>query len=83
MPVPPHGGCVSVEAARWIVAAVAAYAGIGLVFALAFVAVGAAHIDPAARGMPWSVRLLLLPGAAALWPLLCIKWWTRQPPPVA
>ena len=51
-----------------------AYAGIGVLFALAFVLRGAAAIDPAAKGAPWGFRLLILPGSAALWPVLLIKW---------
>jgi len=51
-----------------------AYAAAGLVFAAAFVAHGAATIDNAARGAPLGFRLLIFPGAAALWPLLLTKW---------
>ena len=54
----------------WVVAA---YAAIGIVFAAYFVTAGCGRIDPTARGAPIGVRLLLLPGAAALWPLLLYK----------
>ena len=60
-----------------------AYLGAGAVFALGFAIWGAARIDPAAHGMPISARLLLVPGAAALWPLLLWKCILRQPPPVS
>jgi hypothetical protein len=53
---------------------VACYALAGLAFALAFVTVGVAKLDPAARGTSWAFRALLLPGGAALWPLLAVKW---------
>jgi hypothetical protein len=33
--------------------------------------------------MPLSARLLILPGMAALWPLVLRKWLQRQTPPVA
>ncbi len=51
-----------------------AYLGVGAVFAAAFVAVGIGRVDPAARGAPWRVRLLLAPGSAALWPALAARW---------
>jgi hypothetical protein len=74
---------MSVETAEAIVGGLAGYLVLGLAFALAFVSRGAAAIDPAARGMPWLARLLIMPGAAALWPLLIWKWFTRQSPPVS
>ena len=74
---------MSVDPARWLAGALAAYGGLGLLFAMAFVVAGAPRIDPAARGMPWSVRLLLVPGAAALWPLMLFKWVARPSPPEA
>jgi hypothetical protein len=46
----------------------------GVAFALAFVTVGVTRLDPAARGTSWAFRALILPGSAALWPLLAVKW---------
>lgn len=60
--------------AQTILVALLAYAACGLAFAVAFVTVGAARLDPAARGTSIAFRLLLLPGAAALWPLLAVRW---------
>jgi hypothetical protein len=57
--------------------AVALYGVAGLVFAMVFVSRGAARLDPAAQGMPLSARLLIVPGAAALWPWLWLKWQRR------
>lgn len=57
-----------------VLLAFAAYAAVGLAFAPAFVTAGAARLDPAARGASWAFRLLILPGSAALWPLLAVKW---------
>jgi hypothetical protein len=57
---------------------VAAYALAGVVFALAFVTVGVTTLDPAARGTSWGFRALILPGSAALWPLLAVKWARRK-----
>lgn len=58
-----------------------AYLGLGAVFAVCFVLIGVSRIDPVASGAPVSFRLLLFPGAAALWPLLLARWLRRAPPP--
>ncbi len=55
-----------------IIAAV--YAIIGAAFGVGFVLRGVERIDPAARGTGWGFRLLIWPGAAALWPLLARRW---------
>lgn len=52
----------------------AIYAAIGLLFAVAFVAIGVTSLDPAAKGTSWGFRLIILPGAAALWPWLLARW---------
>ena len=54
------------------------YAAAGLVVGLVFVTVGVARIDPAARGTSVAFRLLILPGSAALWPVLVAKWARHQ-----
>lgn len=64
-----------------LVAAVGLYLAIGIVFALAFVTRGAGRIDPAAREGSWGFRLVILPGTAALWPLLARRWARGGPPP--
>ena len=67
--------------ALWTVTALALYALLGVVFAIAFVARGASRVDPAAAATPLGFKLLLLPGVAALWPLLAWRWLGgRQPP---
>jgi hypothetical protein len=71
------------DLALWMLTAMGCYLGLGILFALAFVTRGAPRLDPAARGMPISVRLLLIPGAAALWPLMLWKWAARRSPPEA
>ncbi|MBK8914406.1 MAG: hypothetical protein IPM64_07350 [Phycisphaerales bacterium] len=58
--------------------AVGAYAAIGLLFGAAFISVGLARFDAAARSAGAMVRLLLLPGAAALWPILAVLWLGRR-----
>lgn len=47
-----------------------AYAAVGLVFAAAFVCVGITRVDAASKGSSAGFRLLMIPGAAALWPVL-------------
>ena len=53
------------------------YAGLGVGFALGFVLFGVGVVDPASRGAPWGFRVLIFPGAAALWPVLWWKWAGR------
>jgi len=60
--------------AQSIVLFAAVYLALGLVFAIPFVLKGAARIDSDADGGTWGFRLLILPGAAALWPLLARRW---------
>ena len=60
-----------------------AYLTVGAGFALIFATWGVQRIDPAAKGMPIGARVLILPGAMGLWPLLVMKWLRRQSPPVA
>jgi hypothetical protein len=74
---------MTVELAGWILGMLAGYLAAGAVFAAAFVARGVSSIDPAAAGMPWSARLLIFPGVAALWPLMLVKWWRQRVPPLA
>ena len=61
-------------AAEAIVAILGLYAAAGLAFAIAFVTRGVERIDSHAKGAGWGFRLLILPGAAALWPLLLRRW---------
>lgn len=46
----------------------------GLIFAVLFISCGMVRIDPVAHGAPWSFRVLMIPGSAALWPLLAVRW---------
>lgn len=57
-----------------LLSTIAIYLTIGAMFAIPFSLRGAAAIDPAATHSSWGFRLLLLPGAAALWPLLALRW---------
>lgn len=62
------------EAAAWLVNALAGYAALGALFALGFVTAGIGVVDPAARGSSVGFRILVFPGAVALWPLLMTLW---------
>ena len=53
------------------------YALAGLLFAIAFVSALLPRYDSAARGTSFKFRLLALPGALLLWPLLLTKLGTR------
>jgi DMSO/TMAO reductase YedYZ heme-binding membrane subunit len=58
--------------AEFILLAAAFYTTLGVVFGVLFITSGAGRVDHAAIGAPWSFRLLILPGAAALWPLILL-----------
>ncbi|MCB0580045.1 MAG: hypothetical protein KDD10_12150 [Phaeodactylibacter sp.] len=47
---------------------------LGLLFAFAFAWKGAGAIDAKAAQASWFFKLLILPGAMALWPFLLSKW---------
>ena len=53
----------------------------GLVFAIAFVTTGVKRIDSQAIGSGVGFRVLIFPGAAALWPLLLRRWISRTAEP--
>lgn len=61
-------------AAEWFVNLLAAYAALGALFAIAFVTMGVTRVDPVAKGSGIGFRLVILPGVAALWPLLLGRW---------
>jgi hypothetical protein len=66
---------------EWFVRIAFAYAVVGALFAVPFAWKGAGRIDPAAARAPFGFRLLLLPGACALWPLLLVRWMRGAAPP--
>lgn len=55
-----------------------AYAGLGLVFAAVFQAMGLKRFDAAAASAGWGFRLLITPGIVALWPVLLVLWVKRS-----
>jgi hypothetical protein len=52
--------------------ALALYVAIGVATALAFVGFGITRVQPAPVSL-WA-RILILPGAAALWPYVLARW---------
>ena len=52
--------------------ALALYAALGIVVATAFVLFGITRVQPAPVSL--GARILVLPGAAALWPYVAIRW---------
>jgi len=56
------------------VLALEVYAAVGLLFAILFITIGVQRIDHAAHGASLGFRLIILPGVAALWPLLLNRW---------
>ena len=60
--------------AQWFVGFLTAYAALGVAFGALFVIAGAQRIDPVARNTGLGFRLIILPGSAALWPALLIRW---------
>jgi hypothetical protein len=60
--------------AQIILTVALAYSACGLLLAVPFVTFGVGRLDEAARGAPLGFRLLILPGAVALWPLIAVRW---------
>lgn len=73
-PLPGCGIQATMGPADFIIFAAAMYAACGILFGILFAIAGVSRIDHAALGAPWSFRLLIWPGAAALWPLMLLKW---------
>jgi hypothetical protein len=65
--------------AELFVDALAVYGLAGAVFAVAFVTLGIQRVDSVAEHAPVGFRLIVLPGVAALWPLLLVRWLKAVP----
>ncbi len=59
--------------AFWLLLAIEVYLIAGALFSVYFATLGVVRLDKAARGTSVAFRLLLLPGAVALWPYLLIR----------
>ena len=51
-----------------------AYLAIGLLFGLWFVLKGVQKVDAGMNEAKWNLRLLILPGSIALWPVMLRKY---------
>ncbi len=76
---------MSEAAAELLVLVLGVYVLIGLLVGLIYVFGGAGRIDPAAKGkgLPFRVRLLILPGVMGLWPIMLTKLFVQKEPPVS
>jgi hypothetical protein len=70
------------EIAQLVVGAFEAYALAGVGFALIFLPRGVTRLDPRIAGAPRMLRVLILPGVVALWPLFAWRWITGAPGPI-
>ena len=68
---------MTLESAQLLVQAVGLYLGLGGAFALVFAWRWVGRLDAAAEHGTWGFRVLILPGAAALWPLLVVRLLRR------
>lgn len=65
---------MAVEIATILVLIAGAYALAGIVVGIAFVARGVETLDASARGAGLGFRMVILPAAAGLWPIVLRKW---------
>jgi len=72
---------MSMAFAQAVVAFFEAYALAGVVFATLFLPRGVARVDPRMAGAPNTLRLLILPGVAAFWPMFVRRWTSGAPEP--
>lgn len=72
---------MSLVIAQFLVGAFEAYGAFGVAFALMFLPRGVTRVDPRVAAAPKTLRLLILPGIVALWPLFAWRWiaGTREP----
>ena len=70
------------ELAQVVVNAFDAYFASGVIFALLFLPRSVVRVDPRMAAAPKMLRLLILPGVVAMWPLLAWRWVSRAPEPL-
>jgi hypothetical protein len=61
-------------AAEWFANLFMGYLALGILFALAFVAIGIGRVDPVAKDSSVGFRLIIFPGVVAMWPWLLKRW---------
>lgn len=60
--------------AQAVLAVLGVYLAIGVVVGIAFIVRGVDRVDPAMAASPKRVRVVILPGVVALWPVMLAKW---------
>ncbi len=70
---------MSLATAELLVTILGLYCAIGLIVGLLIAFLGLGRVNPDAKGVKTSVRLLFLPGLMALWPLMVMKWIAGAP----
>jgi hypothetical protein len=67
---------MSIGTAQAIVGGFELYALAGTLFAIVFLAIGIARVDPRTASAPKTLRLLIFPGLVVFWPLFARRWST-------
>jgi len=70
------------EIAEAVVVLFELYVLAGVGFAVLFLPRAVVRLDHRLEGAPRTLRLLILPGVAALWPLFAKRWMTGSPEPI-
>ena len=70
------------EIAEAVVVLFELYVLAGVGFAVLFLPRAVVRLDHRLEGAPRTLRLLILPGVVALWPLLAKRWMTGSPEPI-
>jgi hypothetical protein len=65
---------MSVDVAEMILSALGLYIAGGLVFALAFLALGLRRVDALAADGSAAFKALIFPGIVGLWPIVLLLW---------
>jgi hypothetical protein len=73
---------MQIESAKVVVALFEVYVLAGVGFAILFLSRAIVRMDHRLEGAPRALRLLILPGVAALWPLFATRWITGAPEPI-
>jgi hypothetical protein len=71
--IQPISRAMNVPTAQLLVDAIAAYLGIGAIFATAFLSLWLGRVDPLAARGTRGFRVLIFPGVTALWPMFAVR----------
>ena len=70
------------DIAQLLVTLFESYALAGVAFAVLFLPRAVTRLDPRVANAPASLRLLILPGVVALWPLFARRWVSGASEPI-